>query len=126
MKQKSWFNGIVLRGQKLGRTFGFPTVNLDPLILTSGYKKGVYACEVRYRNALYQGALFYGPRLVLGEKTDVLEIYIIDFNKDIYDEVIEFKIENFIRSPENFINVVALKKQLEKDVDLVKKLLIMP
>ncbi|MBI3385365.1 riboflavin kinase [Candidatus Gottesmanbacteria bacterium] len=123
MKKKSWFRGVVLSGQKLGRTLGFPTVNLDPLILTSRHKKGVYACKVRYRNASYQGALFFGPRLILGEKTDVLEIYILDFDKDIYNEVIEFRILNFIRKPTNFINVEALKRQLETDVHLVKKLL---
>lgn len=118
-----WISGEVLRGKKFGRTIGFPTVNLDPLILSPAPDIGVYACIVRYKNREYQGALFFGPRLVLGEKTNVLEIYILDFNKDIYDETIEFKIMDFIRKPENFINLDALKKQLGIDVALVNKLL---
>ena len=113
MTQNTWIYGTVLRGEKLGRTLGFPTVNLDPFILTSEYKKGVYACMVKYLNIQYQGALFFGPRLVLNEKTDVLEIYILDFNQDIYDQIIEFKLENFIRKPLNFKNTHALKRQLK-------------
>ena len=71
--------GKVLHGDKIGRTLGFPTANLSPQSITTPLRHGIYAARVYIKNKEYRGALFYGPRLVIGESQVVLEIHIIDF-----------------------------------------------
>lgn len=115
-----WHKAKVIKGQNLGSKLGFPTVNLDNPDTLKGQEKGVYATEVKIGNSIFSGALFYGPRLVLGEKENILEIFILDFNKKIYGETVSFRLIKFIRLPENFPNPLALKKRLEKDVQEIR------
>ena len=68
------------------------------------------------------GALYYGPRLVKNEKKAVLEIYIIDFNQEIYGEWISFDIVRFIRGIKNFDSMDLLKKQITIDIADIKKI----
>lgn len=104
-----------MNGQKVGRTIDFPTVNLDPQVVPSSTKQGVYASWVTVRGTTYKGALYYGPRLVFSEQQTVLEIYILDFNTEIYGEDVVFTIEQFIRPPLNFETLDGLKQQLKAD-----------
>lgn len=105
---------------------GFPTVNLDPALWPYDLKEGVYACLVKYENKTHKGALYYGPRLVLGETARVLEIYILDFKKEIYDKNIEWEIVKFVREVRNFPSLTELKKQLKRDVIKIHKILHTP
>lgn len=123
---KIWYKSTVLRGKKLGRKLGFPTVNLDPALWPSNLREGVYSSLVKYQNTIYKGALYYGPRLILGETARVLEIYILDFNQEIYDKNIEWKIVKFVREVRNFSSLTELKKQLKRDVIKVRKILHTP
>lgn len=117
-----WYKGIVQQGSKLGRTIGFPTINLDPSIITeTSFEKGVHACIVKIADTLYRGALYYGPRLVKGESKDVLEIYVLDFEDQIYGEEVMFQPHTFIRSPEQFKNITKLMHAIEKDVAITRK-----
>lgn len=115
----NWYRGKVLRGQKLGRVLGFPTANLDFNILPKSTKEGVYACLVKYKNKRYKGALYFGPRLVLGEENIVLEIYILDFKQQIYGQEICWQMGKFIRPAKNFPSMEDLKIQLQKDIETV-------
>ena len=117
-----WYSGIVLRGAQDGRTIGFPTINLDPEAIPSETKQGVHAATVRYQNKIYQAALFYGARLVKNETHTILEIHIIDFDKEIYDQTVEFHLDGFIRDNLNFSSMEQLKIQIEVDVKLIKTL----
>lgn len=115
-----WYKAEVLRGSKLGRTFGFPTVNLNTETLPKNQKEGIFASKVKYKDKTYKGALFYEPRIILGETEKVLEIYILDFNKEIYGETIEFCVKDFIRDVKNFSSTEEFKTQLKKDTKKVK------
>ena len=115
-----WYTGTVFRGNQLGRTIGYPTINLDPTLLPSTQKPGVYASRVRTHGKEYLGALYIGPRLVLKEMTTVLEIYILDFDEDIYEQPVEFQVHTFIRGVENFPDFDHLQKRLALDVDVVQ------
>lgn len=114
-----WYKAKVLPGSKNGRTIGFPTVNLDPDILIGALKEGIYASQVEYEGKIYQGALYFGPRLVKKEKNTILEIHIINFKKDIYGEEIEFEVGKFIREIKNFSSMKELKAQIEKDIEII-------
>lgn len=111
-----WYKTTVLQGQRNGRTIGYPTVNLDPHILSGSFKEGIYAAQIKYGGRIYLGALYLGPRLVKGEKNTILEIHILDFNSEIYGEEIEFEVGKYIREIMNFQTMEELKLQIEKDI----------
>lgn len=117
-----WHSAVVLKGSRDGHTIGFPTVNLDPAIIPNDTKHGVYAATVRYENKTYKAALFYGSRLVKNETNTKLEIYLIDFDKEIYDQTIEFQVGSFIRDNMNFSSMEQLKMQIEKDIRIILSL----
>ncbi len=116
MTNEHWYKTKVLKGAKIGKTINMPTVNLDPTILKSKIKIGVYATNVKYKNKIYLGALYFGPRLVKNETKNILEIHILNFSQEIYGEKIEFQISQFIRKAIDFKTLEELKRQLEKDI----------
>lgn len=122
MKDLKWYSGKVLSGHKIGGAIGFPTINLNPKILPSNQKPGVYASLVKYHGKTYSGGLYLGPRQVFGETKIVLEIYLLDFNKEIYGQSISFAIVRQIRGLIILNSVDELKKQMLKDVEKVKSL----
>jgi riboflavin kinase/FMN adenylyltransferase len=85
-------SGKVIDGKKLGRTIGYPTANIEVDELKLLPKKGAYIVEVYVKNKFYKGMLSIGTNpTVNGDKLTV-EVYILDFNEDIYGEEITVKI----------------------------------
>ncbi len=123
MNTATWLKSMVKKGEQIGRTIGFPTVNLDPGLLSSEIKRGVYAANIRIRRKDYSGALYFGPRLVRNETHDVLEIHVFDFDEMIYGETISFQLRNFLHPPKHLSSLEELKTQLVADCEAVKKLL---
>ena len=117
-----WYRATVLQGQKTGRIIGFPTINLEASTIPDKTQTGVYSSIVKYAGTTYKGALYYGPRLVKNETKNVLEIHILDFNKEIYGEEIEFKLSRFIRVVQNFSGLEDLKHQLQIDISTVRQM----
>jgi len=121
-----WLKGTILHGDQTGRTIGFPTINLDPTIIDSNIdslEKGVHAAWVKIHDTLYKGALYFGPRIVKNETHNVLEIHVLDFDKEVYGETVMFEIINFVRPIMNFDSIEELKDQIKKDITSVKDLL---
>lgn len=117
-----WYKSTVQQGSKLGRTLGFPTINLDPSVITDvSFQKGVHATIVKIADNRYRGALYFGPRLVKGESQDVLEIYILDFDDQIYGEEVQFQSYRFIRSPKHFENTGMMMAEIKEDVAITRK-----
>jgi len=109
--------GKVIRGKQLGRTIGFPTVNLNydkKFILPKG---GVYYTILEYENNFYKAItnIGYNPT-VEGGKLSV-ETFILNFDKQIYGEVIKIQFINRIRDEVKFKTIEELKIQLLKDKD---------
>ena len=105
----------MIKGKQLGRTIGFPTVNLNynkEYILPKG---GVYYTIIEHDNFLYKAItnIGYNPT-VEGGKLSV-ETHILNFNKQIYGEVIRINFINRIRDEVKFNTIIELKHQLEKD-----------
>lgn len=127
----------------MGRTMSYPTINLDPAVLPTTTQVGVYAALVKIaaatpttspsppkpQPALHQpsatlaGALFFGPRLVFGETHNVLEIYLLDFSQQVYNQSASFKLMEFIREPRDFTSLSELQQQIQSDVERVQKAL---
>lgn len=122
LHRKNWYQGRVYRGTQYGKTIGFPTLNLDPSLLPKDQKEGVYAALLKHEEKIYKAALFFGPRVVLGETKPVLEIYILDFSESLYNKIIAFQIRDFIREVKNFSTLNEMKRQIEEDVKKIRAL----
>lgn len=112
----TWYHSEVSHGDKQGRKISFPTINLDPKIWPADQESGVYAAEVTVGDHSFLGALYYGPRTMHGETTDVLEIYLLDFAQEIYGETVSFRLHKFIRGVLHFNSFEEMKPQIAKDV----------
>jgi len=108
--------GKVVKGNQLGRTIGFPTANIQ---VEDKYKlfpkKGVYVVSVQIDNATVFGMMNLGLRPTVDGKKMVIEVYLFDFDQDIYGQSIRVSFLKRLRDEQKFSSVDALKKQLELD-----------
>lgn len=110
-------SGTVVKGQQLGRTIGYPTANLQPttrhqLIPTDG----IYAVWVDIAQKRYNGSLYIGTRpTVDAGLRRTIEVFIFDFNDDIYGQNIRLSLKKFIRPDKKLANLDELKQQIEQD-----------
>lgn len=122
-KISKWFGAKVIPGNQYGRVLGYPTINIDNPGLLKGNKAGVYASYVKISGKQYKGVLYFGPRLILGEKENILEIFILDFDDDVYGKTVLFTLRQFLRPARNFKNPDQFKKQLSLDCQKADKIL---
>lgn len=115
MRNDVWYDAFVAQGNHLGRIMGYPTINIKNPSILNGKKEGVYACLIRIGQRIYHGALFWGPRKVLKKPDIVIEIYVFDFDKEVYDQQIFFSLQKYIREVMDFDDFDTLKNQIEKD-----------
>ena len=119
-----YFKGNIVQGDKLGRTIGFPTANIlvDQNLQLPG--DGVFAVFVEIENENYFGALSIGIRPVIkNDDSRKIEVYILDFNKDIYDKDVKIKVIKKIRNQIKYDSLEELKVQIKKDIKEIKKIL---
>ena len=147
-----FFEGMVVKGNQLGRTIGFPTANIkiadeEKLVPANG----VYAVTVSIANCQWlinedvsgklevesgnnsshltshilhwHGMMNIGIRPTVNGKIRVIEVNIFDFDKDIYDQIIQVHIQAYIRGEVKFNGLEELKTQLKADAVKAKKLL---
>lgn len=118
------FSGKVIKGFMVGRGIGFPTANLlpedtDKLVPANG----VYAVRVKRGEKYYKGMMNIGNRPTLDNGKNIsLEVHIIDFNEDIYDETLGINFIRKIRDEKKFNGLDELVKQLQKDKQFVIEL----
>jgi riboflavin kinase / FMN adenylyltransferase len=111
-------HGTVVEGQKLGRQIQFPTANIeasDPDKIIPGY--GVYAVQAKVLNQTYRGMLNIGSRPTVNNNADhrSIEVYLLDFDSDIYGEHLEITFFQKLREEQKFGSLDELKEQLAKD-----------
>lgn len=109
--------GEVIDGRKIGRTIGFPTANLkyDKNFILPGI--GVYYTNIKVNNKIYKGITSVGSNPTVKGKKITVETYILDFDKDIYGEIVEVSFIKKIRNEKKFNGLDQLKAQIEKDKD---------
>ncbi|WP_144096703.1 bifunctional riboflavin kinase/FAD synthetase [Croceicoccus sediminis] len=115
--------GKVQHGDKVGRTIGYPTANID----LGSYirpKYGIYAVTGLLPDGrLLKGAANLGIRPTFDPPKELLEPYFFDFSEDLYDQEIEVAFHHFIRPEAKFDSLDALVAQMEKDCDEARRLL---
>ncbi len=120
---KYLLSGVVKEGDKIGRTLGYPTANLELLDKSKLLPKvGVYAARCEYNNAVYNGMLYIGPRPTLsGSNANVIEMHLFDFDGTLYEEQLTISIYDFIREDIKFESLDQLKHQLQIDESNTKE-----
>jgi riboflavin kinase / FMN adenylyltransferase len=112
--------GKVMAGSKRGRVLGFPTANIR---LHTDVPDGVYASLVAVGGKQYRAAAFIGSAKTFGETGRKAEVFIIDFDQDIYSKWITISLLRLIRPNMKFAKVEELVTQIKKDVRLIRDLL---
>ena len=116
-------HGMVESGKKLGRTLGYPTINLKAEAGKLLPRFGVYATEVCIIDdeRVYNGITNVGIRPSVDDGTSVtIETFIYDFNDDIYGAELEIILKHFIRPERKFDSLDLLVEQIEKDIEVSK------
>jgi riboflavin kinase/FMN adenylyltransferase len=115
-------SGIVVHGNKLGRTIGFPTANIDwkeDTKLLPG--NGVYAVKVKVAGLDLFGVMNIGVKPTVQKLPKLTaEVFIFDFDQDIYDQAIKVEFVKRLRGEQKFDSVESLKNQLRKDEELAR------
>lgn len=105
--------GIVTEGQKLGRTIGFPTANLD---IQDPYKlippSGVYAGYCLLENERYKMVCNIGYRPTVNGLDLRVEAHLFDFDKNIYGHPISLFLVQYLRNEQKFDSLESLKTQI--------------
>jgi riboflavin kinase / FMN adenylyltransferase len=118
-----YVKGIVQKGEGRGRTLGFPTANIKPVV--DFYPKtGVYATMTKRRGQRYHSVTNIGLNrtFVEGDMQPIkVETFIFDFNESIYGEEIEVDLLYYLREEQKFPSVQHLMDQIGKDVIEAKK-----
>lgn len=118
------FSGVVVGGDKRGRELGFPTANIK---LTSQEKllpaSGIYAVKVDVENEKHFGLLSIGKRPTFYSEGElVTEVYIFDFNREIYGETVTVELVERLRGEEKFSSAKELINQMNKDEENGRKI----
>lgn len=109
--------GQVVTGNRLGRTLGFPTVNVLPGENKLLPPRGVYFSQVHCHGKLYRAISNVGYKpTVTEDRVMGVESYLYDFDQDAYGEPVEVYFLAFRRPERQFENVEALKAQLQEDI----------
>ena len=116
--------GVVQHGDKVGRTIGFPTANLDlGSYLRPRY--GIYAVRGRLPDGrIVDGAANVGVRPSFDPPRELLEPHFFDFSGDLYGQMIAVEFHAFLRPEAKFDSLDALTDQIARDCDAARALLI--
>lgn len=115
--------GTVTHGDNLGKRIGFPTANLSAHS-EQFPPNGVYFAEASLDGKLYNGVvnLGYRPTVSSNQSNRVLEIHLLDFNRDIYGQDLEVRFVRYLRPEKKFENIDALVRQIGSDVEQAREL----
>ncbi len=117
--------GLVTHGDQRGKTIGFPTANLEyarEKVMPSG---GIYACWAYLGGERHKAAVNLGtnPTFTPDKRTLNVEAYLLDFNRDIYGEMLQLEFVARLRAELKYDSVDALIKQIHLDVEQTREIL---
>ncbi|RFA30354.1 riboflavin biosynthesis protein RibF [Alkalilimnicola ehrlichii] len=113
-------SGRVIRGQALGRNLGYPTANIGfggrhpPMT-------GIFAVRVHGLDKVYNGAASLGYRPTVNGKQPLLEVYLLDFEGDLYGRHLRVEFCARLREEERFESLEALTQQIAADTEQVRR-----
>ncbi|MDD4155349.1 MAG: riboflavin kinase, partial [Candidatus Cloacimonetes bacterium] len=118
--------GTVVSGKKIGRTLGFPTINLQPIEVNKLIPaNGVYFTCSKIDNKLYYGATNIGvsPSIKTENKVEI-ETFLLNFSANVYNQKVELFFIEKIRDEKKFNNQQELINQIFMDIESIKSKII--
>ena len=117
--------GLVTHGDHRGRTIGYPTANLAyarEKVVPAG---GIYACWVWVEGERFLAAVNVGtnPTFTPDKQTVNVEAYLLDFDRNIYDQLLTLEFVSRLRPELKFPSVEALVTQIDNDVRMTREIL---
>jgi riboflavin kinase/FMN adenylyltransferase len=110
-----WFvSGAVIHGDKRGRELGFPTANVA-LDAACRLRHGVYAVRVAHDGRRYDGVANFGRRPMFDSGVILLEVFLFDFNGDLYGQSIDVAFIAWIREEKMFGSIEELVRAVDED-----------
>ncbi|WP_370390110.1 bifunctional riboflavin kinase/FAD synthetase [uncultured Winogradskyella sp.] len=109
--------GSVVKGNKIGRTIGFPTANI---FIKDAYKlipkDGVYVVRSRFKNRTLTGMLNIGNKPTVDGNSKSIEVHFFNFNEDLYGKTLKIEFLKRLRDERKFEGLDTLKSQLQLDM----------
>ena len=118
--------GMVIDGQKLGRTLGFPTANLQLPDYKLLPRLGVYAVRVSIQNSAHSslgGVMNIGHRPTLGQNQVIAEVHLFNWSEDLYQQTLTVQLWDFLRPEQKFSSLDGLKSQISQDCQQAQEIL---
>jgi len=118
--RKFKIKGLVIHGDKRGRTLGYPTINLEisnELVLPAN---GVYAVTIDIGDIQYNGIANIGTNPTFNGAQRHLEVHILDFTGDLYGTTVTVTFLQYIREQQKFSSADELKMQIGQDIKAAK------
>ncbi|HNH25505.1 MAG TPA: bifunctional riboflavin kinase/FAD synthetase [Anaerolineales bacterium] len=118
-------SGEVIHGAGRGKQINFPTANVDYAPQKASPPNGIYACWAKLGDERFMAAtnIGFNPTFTPERKTQSLEAYLLDFDRDIYGDVLTLEFVARLREEIRYTNVEALIEQIHDDVLQTRKLL---
>ena len=107
--------GKIIHGEGRGARIGFPTLNIEGSF--PGLEQGVYGVWVTLPAGRYKGAMNYGPQPTFADEHVRVEVFLLDFEGDVYGETATVEVVKKIRDVEKFAGPEELKRQIQVDVE---------
>ncbi|MBH1959861.1 MAG: bifunctional riboflavin kinase/FAD synthetase [Flavobacteriia bacterium] len=114
-------SGEVVHGKKLGRTIGYPTANITVNAMKILPKNGAYIVDVFIEEQQFKGMLSIGTNPTVKGKLLTVEVYILDFESDIYGKEISVNFREFLHEEIKFESLEKLVERLDEDKRLTEK-----
>jgi riboflavin kinase/FMN adenylyltransferase len=118
-----FIRSTVEHGAKRGRQLGFPTANLQIAPNKLIPPNAIYASRVEIDGQTYSGATSVGFRPTFGGNTLTVEVFVLDFDGDLYDNLITVWFVHRLRAEKRFATVAALQQQMARDVEKARRIL---
>jgi len=120
--------GTVVSGERIGKTIGFPTANIQ---VGEGYKlipkKGAYLVTSTIDGKCYHGMMNIGVRPTVKGTVQTIEVHFFGFDGDLYGKILKISLIDFLREEKKYPSIEVLKDQLSKDkiksLELIQELI---
>lgn len=108
----------VIRGSQIGKKVGVPTANLEINSDFVDVKSGVYSVLVHHDNKKFLGICNIGHNPTFNYQANKrIEVHILNFNKDIYEEELVVEFLEFLRNESKFESIEAFQTQIKRDIE---------
>lgn len=113
--------GVVVHGQQIGRTIGYPTANIKPIEHQVVPGDGVYSVITKLGSQYIPGVCSIGNRPTVNGESTTIEVYLLDFSDDIYGQRLDIAFFHKLRNELIFASLNELADQIKRDVEQVRK-----